>query len=607
MGVIAALLCLAAAAAAPQDTGTLDVPVYRNTAFGIALPRPFPDWVFSPGGTAQTTTVLFHPRQGSLREQLWGALVLTAFDGPVPLNAVADQRLQSTWQPALGRSFAVLTRDSLQIAGLPALHLVMSGAVNRLAVDVEEYFIARGTDLVILQFRYPRGLPRDSIAAGYQHAFDGLQIRRDGQAPAPSAAVTAPVITESASLAESDPAAERDERLENRRLAGSLWRPRAYEALVRFDPEGARVDFSVRIEVINDDVRPRDALTLAVRWPFRFDGARSATGQPLLVRDTVTPAIPLPHPVDPQAATAITVAFHLTSALTTAAADTISALGVSSAGVQCLVDWLPRVTAWADSAGRLLASPAARLTVRFDLPEDFTAISVGRLAADFTAGDRRRVTWMAEDNAPSVPAFVVGRLRRVAMRTTPVLTIRIWAREPDSARVAATTGALVGTVQDAWAFYSRVFGRLTIGDVDVALADVPEARAAGATLFLSPAAPADSVRIAVARMWWGETVRLAGPGAQWLTDALSAWSVLQLRAATEGDSVRQRLVRAAESRQEPVVALEAARRVIGDARFRTAVRAFFLEHRRAPATSAAFLALLGIDGSSVLAPLIQGR
>jgi hypothetical protein len=191
------------------------------------------------------------------------------------------------------------------------------------------------------------------------------------------------------------------------------------------------------------------------------------------------------------------------------------------------------------------------------------------------------------------------------MRTTPGLTTRVWAPEPDSARAAATAGSLIETARDAWAFYSRAFGRLTIEDMDIVLSDVPEARAAGATLFLSPAAPADSVRVAVARIWWGETVRFAGSGAQWLADALSAWSVFQLRAATEGDSVRQRLVRAAEPRREPVAALEAARRAIGDARFRTAVRALFLEHRRTPATSADFQALLGVAGSSALAPFIQ--
>lgn len=605
MGVIAALLCLVAAAAVAQDPGTLDVPVYRNAAFGVALPRPFPDWVFSPGGTAQTTTVLFHPRQGSLREQLWGALVLTVFDGPVPLDAVADQRVESTWRPALGRSFAVLTRDSLQIAGFPALHLVMSGAVNRLAVDVEEYFVARGNDLVILQFRYPRGLPRDSVAAGYQHAFDGLEIRRDDEAAAPMAAVTPSAEVESASVAVSDIAAEHDGRAENQRLATSPWRPRAYEAVVRFDPEGERADFSVRIEVVNDDVRARDSLAFAVRWPFRLDWARSATGLPLAIGDPSAPTVRLAQPVAPQAATAITVAFHVTSALAAEAPDIKSALAISGAGVLCLDDWLPRVAAWTDSAGRALAPLAARLTIRFDVPEDFRAISAGRLAAEYTAGDRRRVTWLTENKMPSVPAFVVGRLRRIAMRATPMLTIRVWAPESDSALVTATTGVLVGTVQDAWEFYGRAFGRLTSEDVDVALADVPEVRAAGATLFLSPAAPADSVRLAVARLWWGETVHLSGAGAQWLTDALSAWSVLQLRAATEGDSVRQRLVRAAESRSEPAMALEAARRAVGDARFRTAVRTFFLEHRRTPATSAGFLALLGAEGSSILAPHIQ--
>ena len=593
--MIATVLCLLAAAAAPQDPGTLDVPVYRNAVYGVALPRPFPDWVFSPGGTAQTTTVLFHPRQGSLREQLWGALVLTAFDGPVPLNAVADQRLQSTWQPALGRSFAVLTRDSIQVAGYPALHLVMSGAVNRLAVDVEEYFIARGTDLVIIQFRYPRGLPRDSIAAGYQHAFDGLEIR-------PGAPADVPVV-EAAPAAE----AERDERTQNRRLAGSPWRPRSYEALVRFDPDGARADFSVRIEIVNDDVRPHDSLAFAVRRPFRLDGARSATGQLLPFGDTAAPAVRLPKPVDPQAATAITVTFHLTAAPAAAASAAACVLAVSGTGVQCLGDWLPHVAAWTDSAGGVLAVPAARFTVRFELPVDFTAIAAGRLAADFTAGDRRRVTWLTEEDVPSLPAFVVGRLRRVAVQATPLLTVRVWTPAPDSARAAATSEALIGTLREAWAFYSRAFGRLTRQDVDVVLVGVPGAQAAGATLFLSPDAPVDSVRVAVARVWWGETVRLAGRGSRRLSDALSAWSVLQLRAAIEGDSVRQRLVRAAEARAEPVVALEAARRAIGDARFRTAVRAFFLEHRRTPAVPTEFQALLGADGSSALAPILQGH
>jgi hypothetical protein len=594
VNVIAVLLGLLVGTLGTQDPAALDVPVYRNAAFGVALPRPFPDWVFSPGGTTRTTTVLFHPRQGSLREQLWGALVLTAFDGPVPLAAVADQRIGSTWRPALGRTFAVLTRDSLRIAGFPALHLVMSGAVNRLAVDVEEYFIARGTDLVILQFRYPRGLPRDSIAAGYQRAFDGLELRRGEPATEPAVAV------------EPAPGPRRDEGDENRRLARSPWRPRAYDALVRFEPRTARADFSVRIEVVNDDILPNDSIPLAIPWPFRLDGVRSATGRALVVRDPAAPVVRLPQPVDPQAAITITVTFHLTPALA-ATADAATAPGATSAGVRCLADWLPRVTARADSAGRARDRPSATYTLRFDVPEDVTAISAGRVATDVTVAGRRRMTWLTETPAPNDPAFVVGRLRRVAMRTAPTLTIRMWSPVLDSARAAAVSGMLVESVREAWLFYGRVFGRLSTEDVDVVLDEFPSARVSGTTLFLSATAPADSVRVAVARMWWGETVHVTGPDARWLEDGLAAWSAFQFRAAVDGDSARERLTRAATERREPVAALEAARRAIGDARFRTAVRAFFLGHRREPATVEDLLVLLGDRGSSAVTSFLQAR
>jgi hypothetical protein len=214
--VIAAVLCALVAVATPQDTGMLDVPVYRNQSYGVALPRPFDDWVFSAGRSPRTITVLFHPRRSSLREQLWGALVLTSFDGPVPIGAVADQRLQGTWRPEFGSSFRLLTRDSVTVAGLPAIHLVMAGAVNRVAVDVEEYAIARGRDLVVLQFRYPRGLPRDSIAAGYERALLGLDIRGGA----------------AAGVAVEDTAERGGEARQARiarALAGSPWRTRTIE------------------------------------------------------------------------------------------------------------------------------------------------------------------------------------------------------------------------------------------------------------------------------------------------------------------------------------------------------------------------------------------
>jgi hypothetical protein len=163
-------------AAAPQDT-LLDVPFYEDAAFGVRLKRPFEDWVFAPASTPGTTTVIFHPLGGVLGEQLWGALVLARWGRPVPLGEVASQRVSTMWRTTLGSSFSLLTRDSITVAGLPAIHVVMSGAISHAVLEVEEYLIARDSDLVLLQFRYPRGLPRDSVAAGYERSLAGLLIR----------------------------------------------------------------------------------------------------------------------------------------------------------------------------------------------------------------------------------------------------------------------------------------------------------------------------------------------------------------------------------------------------------------------------------------------
>lgn len=590
--MIAAVLCFAAVVAVPQDAGTQDVPVYRNEALGVAIPRPFPDWVFSPGGSRETITVLFHPRDASLREQLWGALVLTSFNGPVPLGDVADQRVRTTWQPALGGTFSVLTRDSLTVAGLPAIHVVMSGAVNRLALDVEEYYIARGNDLAILQFRFPRGLPRDSIATGYQRVFDGLTIRpppgatsepaRAAEEPAP------PPPTDAARLAAAA----------NHALAGSLWRPRAYEAVVRFDPAVPRVDFAVRIEVVNEDVRPRDSLAVAMGWPFDLDAVRSATGRPLALRgEGALAAVRLPQPVEPQGATAVTVAFHVA-----ALEGMVGEVAVSPERVRGVADWLPHVSPWADSLGRPLDAPRPRYTLRFDVPEGFGAVAAGRLAADVSASGRHRITWLSADEPAPEPAFVIGRLRRVAVRYGPLLTLRVWSAESDSTLPPSRADALADVVRNTWGFFSWAFGRLADEEADLVFTDVRHPRAAGSALFVEPGASDDSVRLAVARAWWGSTVRFTGPGAAWLADALPAWSVLLLHAATEGDSTRQRLVREAEAAHLPLAAIEAACRAVGDAAFRSALRGYFLEHRRVAATAAEFLSLLGPAGAAALQP-----
>jgi hypothetical protein len=578
--VLAATLCLLVGAALQQEPGMLDVPVYRDEAFGVALPRPFPDWVFSPGGSRGTTTVLFHPRDAPLREQLWGALVLAPFGGPVPLAEIAERRVRETWRPMLGRTFSLLTRDSLAVAGLPAIHVVMGGAVDRIAVDVEEYYVARGTDLIIVQFRYPRGLPRDSIAEGYQRAFDGLTVRAPpgGETPTPALAAAQPT-----------PPGLEDEASASRALAGSPWRPRAFDTVVRFDPATARVEFSVRAEVVNDDVQPRDSLGFALRWPLLLDSVRSAAGLPLGEgAESAVTWVRLPQAVAPQEAASVTIGFH-----SPAAASLLPAVGASAEGAHVLEDWLPQVEAWADSTGAPLEAGRARYTVRFDLPPAFTAVSTGRLAADFLSEGRRRTTWVADQEPAPVPAFVIGRFRRGPTRTGPLVTLRSWVAEADSPGAPDRAGAMADAVMETWRFFTATFGRLAVEAVYLVVSELASPATAGATLLLRPDAPDDSVRAAVARVWWGSTVRFAGPGASWLADALPAWSVLLFHAATDGDSTRQRLVGEAQASNAPMAALEAYRQSVGDAAFRTALRRFFMEHRTAPATSAELLALLG--------------
>ncbi len=118
---------------------------------------------------------------------MWGAVILTSYPGRASLKQVAEQRVQVAWRPQLGDSFALLGRDSLGIVGYPAIHLSVSGTIGQVALRVEEYVIARRRDLIVLQFRYPRAAPYDSIAVGYRRVLDGLRDPRSderGRAPA---------------------------------------------------------------------------------------------------------------------------------------------------------------------------------------------------------------------------------------------------------------------------------------------------------------------------------------------------------------------------------------------------------------------------------------
>ena len=162
-------------AAQPQDI-VVDRPVFTEAAWRIALPRPAEDWVFLPATERGTMTVIFQPRGAALSDQLWGALAATHWDGPIPLAEVTDRRIAGTWRRTYGRSFTILARDSLALDGYPAIHLVMGGSIEGAVVDVEEYLVARDSDLVLLQFRIPRGQPRDTVAEGYQRVITGLDL-----------------------------------------------------------------------------------------------------------------------------------------------------------------------------------------------------------------------------------------------------------------------------------------------------------------------------------------------------------------------------------------------------------------------------------------------
>jgi hypothetical protein len=189
------LAVLALTLALQQEPAVLDTAVYENAALRLAVPRPFPDWVFLPATERGTTTVIFQPRRAALSDQLWGALVVTSWGRRVPLREVADRRLRSTWRLTLGAGYRLLARDSLAVDGWPAVRLLVSGAIARAALEVEEYLVARDSVLIVLQLRYPRGVPRDSIATGYRRTVAGLRVgRTEVAAPAPPATATLPSV-----------------------------------------------------------------------------------------------------------------------------------------------------------------------------------------------------------------------------------------------------------------------------------------------------------------------------------------------------------------------------------------------------------------------------
>lgn len=613
--MIGMVLAVLAGLPTPQDTATLDAPVYANEAYGVSLPRPFPDWVFEPGSGPQTTTVIFHPRAAALREQLWGALVLTTFPGEVPLQRVVESRVETTWRRRLGRTFTLVASDSLGVSGLPALRTRMSGAIDHVVLDVDEYAIARGGDLIILQLRYPRGLPRDSIEAGYQRVIAGLRIR--GGAPVSPAPPLA--VAESVASAQVVPP--------------TGWQATSFDALVRYDPQVVRVDFAVTVDLVNQGASPAESVAVWV-WPaFVVDSMR---GDSALLPSRSSGSVSwvrLPGAVPPRGNTTFTVHYHA------AGTDHLPPrlMQLSTRGAFAAVDWLPRVQPALDSTFQFVRTPRPRVTLSFDLPDAWRAVAPGRLTADGVSLGRRHVTWSADQIATAGAAFALGPFRIVA-RSEGGVGVSVWLTAEDSPS-SATVDSLAAEVRTAWLFCSRAFGRLPLDEVDVAVTGTPEVRGfAGLLLVGHPygfavdsanaefvPASADVAR-ELARTWWGNSVAAAGPGSAWIAEVIPEWTGAAFRGAIEGDSVRQRLMQQADSawrslpsgmdlplsqvpvgdssvallRSKGVAALEAARGGAGDALFREALLTLAVEHRNDWIGLADILAALGATSAAAL-------
>jgi len=589
----------------PQDTGTVDAPVYENATYGVSIPRPFDDWVFEAGRGRRTETVIFHPRAASLGDQLWGAIVFTGYPGRASLAQVAEQRIQVAWRSQLGGSFTMLARDSLRLAGYPAVHLALSGTIGQVALRAEEYVIARRRDLIVLQFRCPRAVPCDSIAVGYRRVLNGLTIR-GGQA--------------AAELAQQPPA---ESLASAHPLPWSPWQARSYVALVRYDSAQLRADFAVRIELVNDGPVPADSAAVWL-WPaFALDSARSAAAALPLSTVGGTSRFELPNVVQPQASTAITFFYHLGAE---AVALPSEQGGFAPDGAYMAFDWLPRVQSAVDSSGQVARTMRPRFTLRFDVPEPWHAIAPGRMTADVVSSGRRRTTWTTEDVASATPAFALGPYR-ILTRRADGLGVAIWLAPGDTAS-AATISTLVDAVRAAWIFCSRAFGRLPLADINVVSTRLPATRGfLGLILSGGLDSARDPLFREVARSWWGNSVDAAGPGSWWVREGFPAWTAIAARGALEGDTARQRLVREVEARwrtatsptgdaplapltvrapgagllrSKGAAALEAARRAAGESGFREAMLSLALEHRNGWVTVQDILDALGTDARAVL-------
>jgi len=588
--MIAPLLGLWLACQNPQaPPGTLDADVYRDSASGIALRRPWSDWVFAPSRGRGVTTVFFYPRDGTL-DQFLGALAVTSLRHGVQLDSVADQRIAETWQPVLGATFQLLARDSLAVHGLPAIHVVVSGAIGGTPLDVEEYLIARGNDLIVLQFRYPRSLPRDSLTLGYDRAFRSLEIRSDaapdtaeagvaeGRAGGADSAAPAPLPTPAppppavAPDAFAPPPQWRDIYAT---LGGSPWRVSRVDALVRLPAASAPLTFEIHLDIVNDGLTSTDELPLWLPAGAILDSLSVASRVVSGLSATDVRRLPLPDTITFEGHLALTLFYHRAP---------ISGLGIF------LDDWLPAVECPVDSLGRARATGLATVSIRFDVPESVVPVATGHLSAQLITSDRLQQTWTADGVAATRPGFVIGALVP-ALRTTGRLSVTVWRTAGTSVPLDSCARLVAG----AWAFGARAFGLVMAPEVNVVVG-APDALGAPGLVLLSPGSAVNpqQVREAVARTWWGGAVRGTGDGAMVIDDGLAAWSAALMAGDTVGSTPGP------DVRTKTIAAMEAARRRLGGPRFREAVRTFAVEHRAGFAGLDDLASVLGDSGVASL-------
>ncbi len=542
--MIAAALVLALAL--PQDT-VLDVPVYENRAFGVALPRPFDDWVFDASTARGTTTIIFLPRTGSLGDGLWGALVLTTFDRTQSLARLAERRVATSWRPQFGASFTLLGRDSLDVLGLPAIRLRMSGTTDRVALEIEEYLVARDGDLLLLQLRYPRGLRRDSVATGYRRTLDGLAIR---DAPGRAGAAT-------------DGADQTPARW--RALAASPWHVERGDVLVRTETAGGARTVVARLEVVNDGIVATDTVVVWLPALARLDNVMVGARRAAVTGRGRSRTVHVGDAVEPGARATITTSFTWTGA----------------AG-----PWLPLVQSPTDSAGAPLRTGAPAMTLRFDLPDSLRAVAPGHLVAEAVAAGRRRLTWSSDEAAElpvAIGAWTPAEVRRGR------LTVVLWRRPSGPLADTAAAHRIATSAANAWSRWHRAFGPVPLAAVHLVEAGAATTRGAFGVVFLGADAHTPGVLAReLARTWWGGQIRLEGPGADFVLDALPAWAAARLGETPVGPAA------------PGVAALDAVAAAIGDPRLREALRTFAADGRGGWLTVEDLLHLLGPSGAETL-------